>query len=809
MVPTPHNGFKDEQVCAADILLDDGRHDYLGEHLYRRTNVYRVVLQCEFYAVKIDCFKSPTKPGLTCHHIFLLVSKITLKNMPIQDWFGIDVLTLMGAPILVGMISHLLITSSAPLPIERLDWLYKIFRSFRRIDESGSRKNQWGIGDNGFGAFFVFFLVIPLLLYFWAAMYHSVMNDPYWLEEQGEPVPEGFDLYMISIYFGLVGSMAMSFFLIPVSRHNILLAVVGWSPFHALKLHILSGYLAYGAIALHGLTYLIYMFMGFGPDGHERVIDQIIPDAHCWVWKPSEELYEKCHTQWWNITGWIAFFFMTGLILTSLHWVRRKFYRVFYICHVVFGSLTILFSIMHFDYLVIFMFPSLIYYVASTTPVLVQALASRYRGGVKVTEVVSVKDSGGCLEVKLSTTISTDTVLEKEGCLVVKMCVPSISLIWHPFTVYKRLDDECSVRFLMRPIGPFTTTLATRLVEMPRPIMILDGLYRGGERILEALGHDVVTIVSGGVAVTPFLSMIPVLLKSVAAVGSSEVTKKIVLHWACREESLIKFVSQNYLEGFKRLASGYGQVIDFSVVIYHTTAATEIKQLEESDSEVRDDDQDIDTEEDISQNIDDILDKPPRKNDQEDESTTPHAFSVGHDMEPSRFMPALYSKILQNVPQFFFMSSSLWIGLVVCAHYMSNGHFKILHWVSAIWSILVYLMISVALFIFSEVFFLLWAKRGPPEGNEANSTTQVDKVNVAGRQKLNDNESGVALVVIEHRYSRPTATDIFSGLNTSECPGIFMCGPPGLTQMVREETAKENSHFGLTRYAVYEEPFEL
>jgi hypothetical protein len=56
---------------------------------------------------------------------------------------------------------------------------------------------------------------------------------------------------------------------------------------------------------------------------------------------------------------------------------------------------------------------------------------------------------------------------------------------------------------------------------------------------------------------------------------------------------------------------------------------------------------------------------------------------------------------------------------------------------------------------------------------------------------------------------RPTADQVFEDARRSAEPGIFMSGPTALTRMVKAEAAKENSHLGLIRYGLYDEPYEM
>jgi hypothetical protein len=43
----------------------------------------------------------------------------------------------------------------------------------------------------------------------------------------------------------------------------------------------------------------------------------------------------------------------------------------------------------------------------------------------------------------------------------------------------------------------------------------------------------------------------------------------------------------------------------------------------------------------------------------------------------------------------------------------------------------------------------------------------------------------------------------------AEAPGIFMCRPVAMTEVIKKGACKENSPLELTHYCLYEEPFEI
>ena len=57
---------------------------------------------------------------------------------------------------------------------------------------------------------------------------------------------------------------------------------------------------------------------------------------------------------------------------------------------------------------------------------------------------------------------------------------------------------------------------------------------------------------------------------------------------------------------------------------------------------------------------------------------------------------------------------------------------------------------------------------------------------------------------------RPGPEDMLMDAKLASAPGLFICGPTGLTQLVRAAVGQENSPYSFrTRYAIYEEAFEM
>lgn len=329
----------------------------------------------------------------------------------------------------------------------------------------------------------IWLVVIPVMISVFASIPLTLAHADEKAAEKGKN-PMQLRIEGVSYLFGWGSVLCLAFFLIPVTRHSILLAAMGWSPIHALRIHIWAGYLSFVLMLIHGIMLVPVWFLYYD----YPVWQQIVPNEACWDWtwtkETRKEIQPYCGHVFYNWTGLMAAAFFIILWGSSLNWVRRRNYKWFYLFHVVFGILTLLGIILHMHWTIMYFIPSFTYYLASMAPTLVQALASRFRGGVKILQVTRVRDSGGCVEVHLEAHETAQAEVDREPCQFIKLCVPKISLVWHPFSVYKSYgkEDDKTVRFLFRPVGPFTMQLAASLTSEERPVTLVDGFIAAQTR---------------------------------------------------------------------------------------------------------------------------------------------------------------------------------------------------------------------------------------------------------------------------------------------------------------------------------------
>jgi predicted ferric reductase len=805
-------------------------------------------------------------------------------NDPVaKDWsFVLACFT--GPIMIVACASHLILTNAA-LPANKFGWANKVIAYVVRFRPASAeegyhiaKKNQFLKGEPNFNVIALFVIGLPFVLqltYFKTSMpsYDAEAVEYGWDDKrlQREKTLE------VSYMSGWIGIFALMWFLIPVARHSVLLVAMGWSPVHALRIHIWAGHLSFLFVAIHAITMLIVWFQDPIP-----VYQQFIPPAECWSWNAQNnpnnhdeedhaEIHYGCDWQFFNLTGMIAMIVFTALWVSSLHWFRRRNYRLFYLLHVILGTLMLLSSLLHYAFMIMYWLPSITYYLASTSPTLIQALASRYRGGVKIKKVVSLSNAAGCFEVHVDTSKESAVALNKMPSQFVKLCVPKISVVWHPFTVFAHPKDPTTLRILCRPVGPFTKQLVEQLTAPTRPVTILDGFYAGANRCQEALLHDHVTIVAGGVAITPFLSMIPALIREIASRSvDAAYTKGISLHWACREEGLMIYIVQNYMKAFQEEACAAG--IKFDVTIYHTGEKTFVtketsemsddpeqtdegsafgsvlksdsmicvdKQSTSSDSNGKNDSAknedsescnnccyDSENEDCTVYDADDLgvfSDKegaaaksPDTAVDKGDTAATFE--SGGFAMELGRMMPARFSKFYWNIPVFVAFGLPIWLGYVLIHQtYILDRAVNFREMTTTAFFTVVMVLMFGMFGVIVEGMVLHLRTRWPSERLddftlETVATSNVNQIvdlesNNKAAGKTNDQDL-VSLVVLTGRPSGPQVLD--GGAREAEAPGIFLCGPEKLIEMVKCETSKENKAWlGRTRYCLYFEPFEF
>jgi predicted ferric reductase len=351
---------------------------------------------------------------------------------------------------------------------------------------------------------------------------------------------------------GYVAVVALSFFLVPVSKQSPLLSLLGLSPTLAVGFHNWAGRICWITSSIHAILHTIQIAFGDPKRGMmEILITELFPvESKCRTWQSpaafrivvSDEAY--CYRQWRNLTGIISSVALLILVMTSWNFVRRRYYWLFYRCHVIFGSIMMVFAMLHFYFVAIYLMPGIIYYLVCLIPEKLRQLID-WTGGrsIQVRNVIPIANSNGCFELQLASVSQP-----RHHPAYVNICVPEISSFqWHPFTVAHSTPRE--FRLLIRDLGPFSEALRQQLTSRIPTTVLVDGFYDSGPNwVKEALEyHDTSLFVMAGIGVTPLLPVLLGIWKELSS-SSGHAPVSIHVHWYCRDETLVNHVWAHYVK---------------------------------------------------------------------------------------------------------------------------------------------------------------------------------------------------------------------------------------------------------------------
>ncbi len=445
-------------------------------------------------------------------------------------------------------------------------------------------------------------------------------------------------LHHISNISAVVGLIAFSHLLVPVSKHSPLIALLNWTPQEALIMHKYAGRLAVCGVVVHGFGHLMHAYFrwwsvfvsDYGIKADSDVVQDsnwmeksfwkgFIPPTQCWLeqfgssnsTEPefglgciNDDVSCSCLDFWINFTGLFGLIALLVLMVGSMNHIRRHYYRVFYMLHIIAAPTFIVAAVLHYNRAIMYMCPSLLYYASQTIPVYMESWLSRWQSkGSRIVSVSKIpcpshqRPNGNVLCIDFEA--SYDTMNKFQPGSYCMLQVPSLSVVAHPFTVNIVPGHSNRLRILMRQIGPFTTKLV-ELLECNRqheedqcigsieeekkdcdtesqgnsmvslPAMHIN-VYGASPRMAQLYYHDSALIIAGGIGITPYLSMLTEIATSRQANTS---LKSVVLHWICRDAALIRFVYEQYFALILEKSNGSDQGGDVSIrIITHFTGS--------------------------------------------------------------------------------------------------------------------------------------------------------------------------------------------------------------------------------------------
>jgi predicted ferric reductase len=712
-----------------------------------------------------------------------------------------------------------------------------------------------GTGDTCFDQLSFYFILWPVLIFLLCNIYRHLSDDL----DRYEAIMETANA------FGIAALASMSVFLVPVSRHSAVLALWGWSPVHAVRLHVWSGRIIMIASLVHGAMHAY----NWSVMSREGLFALLIPPSGCWTLKETvfaptcrnPDTDCSCYDHFRNLTGALAGTALVVIGLTSCNFVRRKCYALFFHVHVIAGPLVLLMTILHWNRSILYMGGGVLYYIASSFPVLVETSSSCASGpsnaesnstailkAERLVTTIPGRSSQEC--VSLTVAASNSAVQRFRAGQYVRLSVPKISSKAHPFSVNLVPGESNQLRVIFRVRGYFTSQLKNHLLrngtsdmasEQPRlPRIRMDGFHGSPNRVDQVLQHDVAVLVAGGIGITPYLSLLHK-VHSIAMMKRDGImrTRKVVLHWICRDQSLIEYIQREYFDPLLEHIPGDGSNSgnrahkDFVIqIVIHRTATIDSRHqgsrraASYSDLENPQGDDFQQPEEDVSSIA----------------SLRRFDDTIGLPFSPSAFAAGSKNTYRGNMVLTMSFVTIAWTGLLIVWYLYYNVQDA--HEISSrLWSPIILVALGLAVSVAANwLVHNVWPDEdlsAPMEwsplveeddtsdtlelhemvtdsNKDVVSRSEMDPDGVVRTSTLTPN-TGDSLVTMEYRDGRPTVHSLINAIEEAKHPALFTCGPILLQQEVRATAqerccmrfrrclqGQENSHI-----ALYEEVFEI
>ncbi len=314
----------------------------------------------------------------------------------------------------------------------------------------------------------------------------------------------------------------------------------------------------------------------------ELLCPSLLPDDDVTTTAANDDC--TCYGRVRNVMGTLASMALLIIALTTVivPSFRRHYYRAFYCLHRILGPLVFLFVILHWNRSIVYLSGNILYYMAGTFPIWFtknylkfqqrspqptrtmkrnNSIAEEHIHITSIERITSYHGNGDTHVMALSfeTTKEVIDAYFQPGQYV-KLHVPSISMVSHPFTINQVLTNGNAsaheLRVLFRCVGPFTKQLARALVGQDPaattalPRIFMEGFYGPSNRLSHILHHhDHVMFLAGGIGITPYLSLLFNILQSSCHRRCDDVgLNKITFVWICRDTALVEYVKRNYFE---------------------------------------------------------------------------------------------------------------------------------------------------------------------------------------------------------------------------------------------------------------------
>ncbi|GKY99875.1 hypothetical protein MPSEU_000941200 [Mayamaea pseudoterrestris] len=599
---------------------------------------------------------------------------------------------------------------------------------------------------------------------------------------------------------GMAALIASCFLMVPVARGSAILRLMHWNPACAIQLHIWIGRCVMLCSLLHGGMHMMrWKWTLLGEDWTTL----LVPPAPCWTMRSDSEFMPTCRNPetdctcyhlFRNLTGAIAGVGLVVIFVSSCNTIRRRFYSIFYKIHILAGPLVLIMIILHYNRAILYMAGGLLLYVASSFPVLVESQwRRRQQPGVKILSVHTIPGEENMQRrscVSLTVEASDSAMAQYRAGQYVRLAIPEVSTKAHPFSVNIVPNVDNQLRVIFRVVGPFTLSLANHLRTSAKPILHLDGFFGSDNRVAQALRHDSIVIVAGGIGITSYLSL---LYRLQYVVSSSKrrrfPLRQIVLHWMCRDASLIDHVTREYWEHLQDLPACH--YLTIRIVIHHTravnvSAGNALKLVQSSFSDVENPQDDSRA----SNGDGDIIERAPLE-----------LASGGVPFTPLQFTPVSATRHRHNVLPFTAFTVIAGLGLICIWSFYTNVQSDDAI-ITRFWAPVLVVVLALAVAVAANFVGQRLSLDDDPSAASAEWTSvstsadeslELSKMGSEVVSDVTDNVDAVMRVTtagepsvsLEEILGRPSLHSFLNILDDARQPGVFACGPSSLMEQVR------------------------
>ncbi|CEG42074.1 hypothetical protein PPTG_01648 [Plasmopara halstedii] len=318
---------------------------------------------------------------------------------------------------------------------------------------------------------------------------------------------------------GMNGLYAIILSVILIAKQSFVHKFFGLSEERAARYHVLSGQFGFSMLMLHGLVYLVVWY------SQGKVEEMLVPCLADTC--SSKQRYGSIR----NFCGALALCFSMIVAISSMEWVRRRFFRTFVMLHCLIIGV-IVFSVLHYYATFFWLIPAIVLVV------MYRVVSMCGRGQASVISATAVSNKVFEIELRRSSLNGSDFLPGQ----YVYIKHNAIGNEWHPFTISSSpLRNRHSFFINAKVQGFFTSRILTAMRNQQLKTVHVDGYY-GSE--IKLAPHMV--FIAGGSGMTPFLSVLDHLKALLDVSNAKEVSKRseipqsLWIIWTCRDMEFLE-----------------------------------------------------------------------------------------------------------------------------------------------------------------------------------------------------------------------------------------------------------------------------